>query len=136
MNSLAAFLLCAFSLSAADFTGVWVGQVPTRNGEVQDVAFQFIQHGNTLTGKLYGDYASNPIVSGKVAGDLISFVVVTEEQAGNQINESRIRFAGSLKDGELELFRERETSTNAGNGGGVQTRGGSTQILKVKRLVR
>jgi hypothetical protein len=102
-----AALLCGLSALAADVTGIWVGQMPTRNGETVDIAFQFTQNGTKISGKLYGDYKSSPIVEGLIAGDLVTFVVLAQEQAGNQINDSRLRFTGALKDGEIELTRER-----------------------------
>ncbi len=129
-------LFCSVALFGADLTGIWVGQIPTRNGETVDIAFQFTQTGTRLSGKLYGDYKSSPIVEGIVAGELVTFVVLAEEQAGNQINDSRLRFTGSLKSGEVELTRERESSLNAGNKGTSQTRPGQgqTQTFRLKRL--
>jgi hypothetical protein len=133
---LLASLLFAFPLVGAELTGVWVGQIPVgRNGELQDIAFQFAQKDTVLRGKLYGDYQSTRISEGKVTGDEVSFVVIVAEQAGNQINETRLRFTGTLKDGELELTREREGATNAGNGGAVQFRNNSKQSFKLKRLI-
>ncbi|MBK5294003.1 MAG: hypothetical protein JJE04_20300 [Acidobacteriia bacterium] len=130
------FLIAACTLAAADFSGIWVGQIPTgRDGELRDVAFQFIQEGNKLTGKLYGDYSSMAISESTLYGDLLTFVVVAPEQAGNQINQTRLRFSGKLIDGTLELTRDRERSTNAGNGGGVQTRDNVKQTFRVKRLL-
>lgn len=127
-------LLC---LAAADFSGIWVGQIPPpRAGlDPQEIAFKFSQSGALLSGKLYGDYRSTPIVEGKVTGDALSFVVVAQEQAGNQINETRLRFSGTLKENEIELTRERESSTNAGNGGVVQFRGNTKQTIRLKRLI-
>ena len=129
-------LFCSVALFGADLTGIWVGQIPTRNGETVDIAFQFTQSGTRLSGKLYGDYKSSPIVEGIVAGELVTFVVLAEEQAGNQINDSRLRFTGSLKSGEVELTRERESSLNAGNKGTSQTRPGQgqTQTFRLKKL--
>ena len=129
-------LFCSVALLGADLTGIWVGQIPTRNGDSVDIAFQFTQTGTRLSGKLYGDYKSSPIVEGIVAGELVTFVVLAEEQAGNQINDSRLRFTGSLKSGEVELTRERESSLNAGNKGTSQTRPGQgqTQTFRLKRL--
>jgi hypothetical protein len=66
---LALALLSTFTLAAADFAGIWIGQIPGRNGEPQDVAFKFTQTGSTLGGKLYGDYHSAPISEGRIAGD-------------------------------------------------------------------
>jgi hypothetical protein len=122
-------------LGAADLTGMWIGKIPTRNGEFADVAFQFKQTGATLAGKLYGDYKSSPIVEGSVTGDQVMFVVLASEQSGNQINESRLRFTGTLKDGVLELSRQREQSTNAGNSGGVQIRDNKPLSLQLKKLL-
>ena len=103
-------------LAAADLTGIWIGQVPTRrNTDKTDIAFQLEQNGTKITGKLYGDYRSSPIVSGTVSGDLITFVVVTEEQAGNEINQNRLRYTGRLVNGELELTRDREASVRVGS---------------------
>lgn len=127
-------LLCAGVLCATDFSGIWLGQIPGRNGEPQDIAFKFTQSGEKLQGKLYGDYQSTPITEGKVAGDEISFVVIAPEQAGNQINQARLRFSGSIKDGEIELTRQRESATNAGNGGVVQFKGNAKQTFRLKRL--
>jgi hypothetical protein len=128
-------LLCSWTVSAADLTGIWVGQIPGRNGDMQDVAFKFTQTGTTLGGKLYGDYQSTPISEGKITGDQVVFVVIAPEQAGNQINQARLRFTGSIQSGEIELTREREGATNAGNGGNVQFRGNAKQTFRLKRLL-
>ena len=82
---------------------------------------------------MYGDYESTPL-TGTVVGELVTFIVNAQEQAGNQINDTRLRFTGRLKDGELELFRERESSTNAGDGGLVQIKNNTKQTLHLKRL--
>lgn len=124
----------ASALLGSDLSGTWIGQMPGRKGELKDIAFQFTQKGAALAGKLYGDYQSTPITEGTVSADLVTFIVVTQEQTGNQINETRIRFTGRVKDGEMELFRERETSTNAGNGGAVQIKDSSKQMCHLKRL--
>ena len=123
-------------LLAGDFSGIWVGQLPGRNGEVQDIAFQFQQTGSKLTGKLYGDYQSSPIVEGTAAGVVVSFVVRGAEQAGNEINETRTRFTGRFfENGELELTRERESSRAAGNGGVAEQRKNAPRVtFRVKRL--
>lgn len=131
-----ALLAVTFQLAGADLTGIWVGQIslgPER--APQDVAFQFTQKDAALTGKLYGDYGSTRITEGKITGDQVNFLVITAEQAGNQINDTRLRFTGTLKDGELELTRERESATIAGNGGAVQFRNNTKQTVKLKRLL-
>jgi hypothetical protein len=127
--------LLAFTLQAADFTGIWVGQIPARNGDLLDIAFKLHQTGNKLEGKLYGDYQSTPIQEAVISGDLVTFIVIAREQAGNQINETRIRFTGKFNNGELELIRDREASTNAGNAGGVERRDAPKQTFRLKRLI-
>ncbi|MBL8176444.1 MAG: hypothetical protein JNK48_17345 [Bryobacterales bacterium] len=134
MRVLLALATFAAALSAADLSGIWVGQYPGRNNEPIDIAFQFQHKGDALSGKLYGDFKSMRIVEGKIAGDQVQFVVIAEEQAGNQINETRLRFTGTLKDGEIELTRERESSRNAGNGGEVQSRNNTKLTFRLKRL--
>lgn len=134
-------LLCAATLPAADAGGTWLGQIPFLfNGQhlrlSQQVAIKIVQKGPTLEGKLYGDYESSPIIEGKITGDQIDFVVIAQEQQGNQINESRLHFTGTLqKDGEMELTRVRESATNAGNGGSYKYKDEQAkQTFRLKRL--
>ncbi len=100
-----------------------------------DIAFKFTQSGSSVGGKLYGDYGSSPIVEGKLAGDAVMFVVVSREQAGNQINTTKLRFTGTVKGDDIELVREREGSINAGNGGKAETKNSTKQIFYLKRLL-
>ena len=121
-------------LRAADISGIWLGSLTGgRRNQVQDFAFQFIQKGPVLTGKLYLDYDSAPILKGTIDGDHIAFQVVAREQSGNEINESVFRFTGTLKDGEIEITREREEIRAAGNSGAAFARPG-TQTFHLKRL--
>ena len=120
--------------TAADLSGVWVGQVPRQNNDPLDIAFRFTQQGTALTGKLYDDFKSPPLVEGKIQGEAISFALVVAEQAGNQINEVRYRYTGVVKDGAIELTRERESSRNAGNGGAAPARNNAKQTFTLKRL--
>jgi hypothetical protein len=121
-------------LHAADISGIWLGSLSGgRRNQVQDFAFQFIQKGTTLTGKLYLDYGSTPILKGTIEGDRIAFQVVAREQAGNEINQAVLRFTGTLKDGEIEITREREEIRAAGNSGAAFARPG-TQTFRLKRL--
>ena len=136
MRSVALFLV-ATAAYAADLSGIWVGEIgagrPDR--DPTPMAFQFTQKGSALGGKLYGDYQSTPIATGIVAGDLVTFVVVLAEQAGNEINDTKIRFTGRLVSGELELTRERESSTRAGAKSGAFVRPGPGQVFRLKRLI-
>jgi hypothetical protein len=128
------FAVSVLSLSAADISGIWLGSVTGgRRNQVQDFTFQFIQKGAILTGKLYVDYGSTPILKGTIDGDRIAFQVVAREQTGNEINQSVLRFTGTLKDGEIEITREREEIRAAGNSGAAFAKPG-TQTFRLKRL--
>ena len=54
-------LIVTARMYAAGVDGIWTGQTPGRNGEVQDISFQFRLNGNTLTGKMFGDEFDLPI---------------------------------------------------------------------------
>jgi hypothetical protein len=141
MRALLLFSLFAAQIYAADCSGTWIGEFPQQANAhrlrmAPQVAFQLVQNGATLTGKLYGDYDSSPIIEGKVTGDAIDFVVIAQEQQGNQINQSKLHFTGTLRaDGSIELTRTRETSTNAGNGGAYKGNAkGGKQTFVIRRL--
>src|SRR5262249_23558908 len=70
-------LVCAGSIRAADIDGIWVGQQPGRNGEVEDIAFRLKSNGNSITGKMFGDEFDLPITEGSVTGDQVRFIVTT-----------------------------------------------------------
>jgi hypothetical protein len=104
-------LLSAFSLtlSAADLAGIWNGQTTDRNGSVQDLSFRFVQNGDVLTGKMYGDNESTPIADAKIAGNQVTFSVTFE------LNGSITKFiyTGSINGDLLELTRQRAGSNAA-----------------------
>ena len=122
-------------LPAADISGIWLGtfQSGGRRPQLQDAAFRFIQKGTTLTGKIYLDQGSAPITKGTIDGDQIKFEVVAREQAGNEIVQTVLRFTGALKEGEIELTRERAEIRAAGNASAGFARPGS-QTFRLHRL--
>jgi hypothetical protein len=105
------FLFAAFSLtlSGADLAGIWNGQTIDRNGDVQDVSFRFVQSGETLTGKMYGDNESTPIADAKITGNQVTFSVTTE------LNGSIAKFiyTGAIEGDVLEVTRQRVFSNAA-----------------------
>jgi hypothetical protein len=135
MLSLAAGLaLSAVLLSAADLTGIWLGTLTGgRRNQVTDFAFQFVQSGNTLTGKVYTDYGSTPILKGTIEGDQISFQAMAREQNGNEILTAVLKFTGTIKDGEIELTKEREDVRAVGSTAQTFNRA-QKQVVKLKRL--
>jgi len=131
---LAVVALSAMSAAAADFSGIWLGSATTgRRNQVLDFAFQFVQKDASLTGKVYLDYGSTPILKGTIKGDRISFEIVAREQNGNEISESVFRFTGVIKDGEIEIKRERQEIRNVVNAGAGFARPGEL-TFKIKRL--
>jgi hypothetical protein len=98
-------LFSAFSLtlSGADLAGIWNGQTVDRNGDVQDVSFRFVQSGDTLTGKMYGDNESTPIADARITGNQVTFSVTTE------LNGSIAKFiyTGAIEGDVIELTRQR-----------------------------
>ena len=90
---------------ASEIDGIWTGQQPGRRGDAEDLAFRFKLDGQVLTGKMFGDEFDLPISEGSFSGDQIRFVVTTT----NYYNGTKTRFlyTGTIKDGELELTRER-----------------------------
>lgn len=117
MKTLAALVLAGASLFGADLSGTWTGVIPARGNEFQDITFRLVQDGDRLTGKLYRDTTSVPILDGKIEGDRISFRVESEEQVGNVFVLIKYMFTGSIKGSDIELTREREANPmlNSGN---------------------
>lgn len=127
-----------FLAVAADLNGIWLGYTVRPNGDKLDISMKLTQTGDRIGGKVYGDYRSNPVVEGTVAGDEVTFIVLATEQAGNEINQSRLKFAGKFVNAnELELTRERESVRSASNAGNPATTATPPpkQVVKLKRLL-
>jgi hypothetical protein len=100
-----ALFLAASAAPAADISGIWTGQQPGRNGQIDDVAFRFKMDGQTLTGKFLGDEFDVPIANAAVTGDQIRFTVVTTNYYSG--GKTEWLYTGVVKGGEMELTRER-----------------------------
>ena len=119
--------LLAMSLLGADVSGIWTCQVPGRDGAMQDLSFQFVQNGDTLTGKMYGDNASTPIADAKISGNQITFSV--RSQLNGQLN--KLVYTGTVEGNEMRVKRERQPPPAAAN----PARGANqNQVLVLKRL--
>ena len=118
LNALFAVTLAAAGPAAPDLSGAWMGLIPgSGRRPAQYIEFRIEQQGNALTGKLYGESQSSPIISGEV--DLhgnVNFVVEAREQAGNQINIVEYRFDGVLCGTGIDLTRERAALRDAISG--------------------
>jgi hypothetical protein len=106
------------SVDGLDITGTWTGMIPGKGRRLStDIAFEFVQQGSKLTGKMYGDGPAAEILAGRIdeLGN-IRFIVEAREQAGNQINDVRYYFEGLICDGELEMLQERVFMQDAVSG--------------------
>ena len=118
--SLVGFCVLAVAAPAENLTGTWMGLIP---GVERDIEFKIVQHGAALSGKLYRNGASSPIIDGKVdeRGE-VEFVVETREQAGNQVNIVVYRFEGVVCEGGIDLTRELSAARDAVSGAAVPVR--------------
>src|ERR1041385_5434392 len=93
-----AVLLCvSFGLLAADVTGKWTAQVPSRQGGTREQTFDFKADGDKLTGSISGRQGDIAIMDGKITGDTISFTV--KMQYGN--NSVEQKYTGSVSGDEI-----------------------------------
>ena len=97
-------LFLTMALSAADLSGIWMGEMQGRNGEKQDLAFQFQSAKGVVTGVMFGDEFDLPVEDLQIDGDHISFSVMSV----NYFSGTRVRtvFTGTLTGTALELTRE------------------------------
>jgi hypothetical protein len=87
------------TVSAADVSGKWSGQVPSR-GEAMAATFTFKVDGDKLTGTMTGPQGEISLQEGKVSGDQISFTTI----GGN----AKIQFQGTIAGNEMKMTRTRE----------------------------
>jgi hypothetical protein len=97
----ACFAIAAITVTAlaADVSGKWSGQVPSR-GEAMAATFTFKIDGDKLTGTMTGPQGAVSLQEGKVSGDQISFTTT----GGN----AKILFQGTVAGNEMKMTRTRE----------------------------
>lgn len=125
MFRLVSFALLALTLSAADVTGIWSGQLTEPDRDPIDYSFRFAQTGATLSGKMYTDNESVPLKDTKIEGSHIAFTVTTE--LNGQIN--KFIFSGEIRDNEIDLERVRESNKNK-----TDDKPGPKLVLRLKRF--
>ncbi len=98
-------LLLATGLFGAELAGIWMGEVAGKNGEKQDVAFQFqVKGGGVVTGVMFGDEFDLPVEELRVEGDRVSFTVTSTDYYSGRKTKSL--FTGMVTGAGLELVRE------------------------------
>ncbi|MFB3826594.1 MAG: hypothetical protein ACE15B_07480 [Bryobacteraceae bacterium] len=97
-------LFCvAFGVLAADVTGKWTAQVPSRQaGQTREQTFNFKAEGGKLTGTVSGRQNDVPILNGTISGDTISFTV--KMQYGDNTVEQK--YTGTVSGDEIKFKRE------------------------------
>jgi hypothetical protein len=96
-------LFCvSFVSMAADFTGKWTAQVPSRQGQAREQSFTFKVEGDKLTGTISGRQSDIAIADGKVSGDTISFTVKMD-RGGNSVEQ---KYTGTIAGDEIKFKRE------------------------------
>ncbi len=113
--------LLASSLQAAGVSGIWIGLLAEPDRDPQDLSFRFTETSGNVSGKMYGDNESTPLKDLKIEGDKITFTVTTE--LNGSVN--KFTFTGVIRENEMELRRERETSSK-----GRDEKPGPTVVLR------
>jgi hypothetical protein len=105
LRAIVCAVLLAVAAFAADVSGKWTAQVPGRDGQTREVAYNFKADGSTLTGTTSGFRGQELQISdGKVEGDDVSFKVKMEF-GGNSIV---MNYAGKVAGDEIKFTQTRE----------------------------
>jgi len=99
-----AMAILAAVVQAADVTGKWTGQVPTRDGGTREATFNFKQDGEKLTGTMTGPQGDIELKDGAVKGDDVSFNVALSF-GGNDV---KLIYKGKVAGDEIKFTRSRE----------------------------
>jgi len=94
--------LMVTSALAADVAGKWTAQMPGRQGNTQEVTFNFKVDGNTLTGSVTTPRGDMEFKDGKIDGDNISFNQ-TFDRGGNTMT---ITYKGKVNGDTIEFTRQ------------------------------
>ena len=97
-------VLIATTASAADVSGRWNAQMPTRNGDTRDVTFTLKADGDKLTGTMGGPQGDIEIKDGKISGDTISFKTNLEFNGNSFV----LIFKGTISGDQIKFTRGRE----------------------------
>jgi hypothetical protein len=99
-----AVAILAAVVQAADVTGKWTGNVPTRDGGTREATFTFKQDGEKLAGSMTGPQGDIELKEGAVKGDDVSFNV--EMNFGG--NAVKLIYKGKVAGEEIKFTRTRE----------------------------
>ncbi len=94
------FAFCTVAL-AAGVDGKWVGQIPGRDGAMQETVITLKAEGEKLTGTITGRGGETAISDGTIKGDDVSFKVVREFNG----NKFTMAYKGKLAGDEIKFTR-------------------------------
>ena len=103
------FALWAVAL-AAGVDGKWVGQVPGRDGAMQETVINLKADGDKLTGTITGRGGETAISDGTIKGDDVAFKVVREFNG----NKFTLAYKGKLAGDEIKFTRTFEGEAPGG----------------------
>jgi hypothetical protein len=118
--------LMVTSAFAADVDGKWTASMPGRQGNSQEVTFNFKADGDKLTGTMSNPRGEMEIKDGKVEGDNISFTR-TFERGGNSMT---ILYKGKVSGDTIDFT----VSMQGGGGGDAKGGGRGGQQFTAKRV--
>jgi len=94
--------LMVTSAFAADVDGKWTASMPGRQGNTQEVTFNFKADGSKLTGTMANARGETEIKDGKIDGDKVTFSQ-TFERGGNSMT---FVYKGKVSGDSIEFTRE------------------------------
>ncbi len=99
-------LSCLLTIAAfaADVTGKWAADVPSRGGNTQKITIDLKADGDKVTGTISNPQGEMAITDGKVSGDTVTFSV-TREMQGNTV---KINYTGKLAGDEIKFSQQRD----------------------------
>jgi hypothetical protein len=102
LTTVALALCVSLGALAADITGKWKAEVPSRQGGTREQTFNFKADGDQLSGSISGRQGDIAIMGGKISGNTISFTVKME-YGGNSVEQ---KYTGTVSGDEIKFKRE------------------------------
>ena len=109
LGMLLVFLASAGVADADGVSGIWMGSVASakdRKPDKQEVAFQFREDGQAITGTMFGEEIDLPVDDLKVDSGRISFSVTSTNYYSGE--RHTVAYSGNFTGRAMQLVRERK----------------------------